>query len=385
MSGLRAAEFFAGIGLVRRALEQAGIRVVYANDIDPVKAAIYRANFGREDFVLADIAQVSARSLPRFHIATASFPCTDVSLAGNRAGLDGSQSGTFWRFTEILDTLGSARRPLAVLLENVAGFGTSKSGDDLDAAIRRLNELGYVCDVLQLNAKRWVPQSRPRVFVIGTRARPSDVGTWDPSELRPAWIRAFVEKHPHLTMIPNALELPAVESLHLSDVVERMNANHERWWTRERIQSFVASLSPKQQQRLDGLMNTRGLVWRTAYRRTRAGKPVWEVRSDELSGCLRTPRGGSSRQAIVEAGNRELRIRWMTVREYAALMGAADHVFDVVTENQAIFGFGDAVCVPAVAWLARAALAPLIRSQLRSPNAAAVESRQLTMPELGAA
>ena len=62
---------------------------------------------------------------------------------------------------------------------------------------------------------------------------------------------------------------------------------------------------------------------------------MWEIRSDDIAGCLRTARGGSSRQALVEAGHGELRVRWMTPREYARLQGAPEHFdYSAVTESR---------------------------------------------------
>ena len=81
---LRTAEFFAGIGLVRLALERAGFSVVFAHDVDPVKRAMYAANFGSADFILGDIRDLSGGDVPSVELATASFPCTDLSLAGGR-------------------------------------------------------------------------------------------------------------------------------------------------------------------------------------------------------------------------------------------------------------------------------------------------------------
>lgn len=83
-----------------------------------------------------------------------------------------------------------------------------------------------------------------------------------------------------------------------------------------------------------------------------------------MSGCLRATRGGSSKQAVVLAGNDGLRVRWMTAREYARLQGADSFVLpDAISENQALFGFGDAVCVPVVEWIARNYLEPLLQEQ----------------------
>lgn len=109
----------------------------------------------------------------------------------------------------------------------------------------------------------------------------------------------------------------------------------------------------------------------TAYRRTRQGKAVWEIRGDNIAGCLRTARGGSSKQAVVDTTTGKLRIRWMTAREYARLQGAPDFSLEGVSEVQAIFGFGDAVCVPAVGWIAQNYLAPLLSGDLTAELAVA--------------
>ena len=72
----------------------------------------------------------------------------------------------FWEFARVLKEMGK-RRPSVIMLENVPGFATSQGGRDLRDAIARLNELGYTCDVLAVNASHFVPQSRLRMFIIG--------------------------------------------------------------------------------------------------------------------------------------------------------------------------------------------------------------------------
>lgn len=137
-------EFFAGIGLARAGLEQAGFSVAWANDYEAKKHQLYRSQYGSDtDYHVGDIADINGSHLPTDSaIAWASSPCTDLSLAGNRDGLGGRQSGTFWHFMRILEEMGDSRPPVAVL-ENVTGLASSHSGDDLTAAIRAFNSLGY--------------------------------------------------------------------------------------------------------------------------------------------------------------------------------------------------------------------------------------------------
>jgi DNA (cytosine-5)-methyltransferase 1 len=90
----------------------------------------------------------------------------------------------------------------------------------------------------------------------------------------------------------------------------------------------------------------------------RNGKSMAELRTDGIAGCLRTPRGGSGRQILLAAGKGRFTVRLLTPRECARLMGADDFVLKVPL-NQALFGFGDAVCVPVVAWIGRNYLTPI--------------------------
>ena len=355
---LRAAEFFAGIGLVRCGLEQAGINVVWANDIAPAKRAVYSANFDDSHYLLGDIRDLGGGSMPLVDLAAASFPCVDLSLAGHRRGLSGEQSGLFYEFTRILREM-RERAPSVVMVENVASFISSRGGQDLRAAVQDLNSLGYVCDLLVMDARWFTPQSRPRLFIVATHGRVAPDRAGSSCSTRPARLASFVRSNRDLRL--QELPLPPLrctESV-LGEVVERLENRDARWWDEERHSRFMGSLAPLHAERLRLLRDGTSLTWRTAYRRTRAGAAVWEVRSDDVAGCLRTARGGSSRQAVVEAGGGEVRVRWMTPREYARLQGAPeDFDFSAVTEAQALYGFGDAVCVPLIAWLARHALVP---------------------------
>ena len=364
---LRTAEFFAGIGLVRAGLEPAGFEIVWANDFEPAKKEMYEGNFGTDhDFALGDVAEIEGSHLPAdLDFAWASFPCTDLSLAGDRRGLAGKQSGTFFHFTRILAELG-AKKPRVIALENVNGLATSHGGDDMAALVRELNGLGYSVDVLALDGRRFVPQSRPRIFIVGSMDVPAE-DTEDVSTLRPEWLQGVFQDETLVTHRAALPDPPAMLAVGLSDVVEVMGPRDSRWWEAERKKKFLQSLSAVQRERLAAMKASELVTYRTAYRRTRAGVPVWEIRADEVSGCLRTARGGSSKQAVVMAGQGRIAVRWMTPVEYARLMGAPNYHLEGLRDSQILFGFGDAVVVPAVQWVAERYLAPLIRGELSHP------------------
>ncbi|MFT4187528.1 MAG: DNA (cytosine-5-)-methyltransferase [Aeromicrobium sp.] len=355
----RVAEFFAGIGLARLGLDAAGLDVAWANDFDPQKTLLYTHQHGGDHYVEQDIATVGGDDLPDVELAWSSFPCTDLSLAGNRRGLNnGSQSSTFWHFTRVLEEMGE-RRPPVVALENVVGFATSHGGDDLAQAITELNRLGYSVDVLALDARRFVPQSRPRIFLVAALAAPADTADTG-SELRPDWLQTPFGD-PSLRTHRAALPAPPPP---LTEGFGTLADRRGDWWDDDRTAAFVDSLSPLQAARLAQLQSARSISYRTAYRRTRQGRARWEVRADDIAGCLRTARGGSSKQAVVRTGRGRTRVRWMSAGEYARLMGAGDFDLTPARDSQALFGFGDAVCVPVVSWLAEHYLLPLLRGEL---------------------
>lgn len=352
------AEFFAGIGLLRLGLEQAGWKSAFANDIDPKKFEMYWDNFqdAAEQYLLGDVHDVHPQEVPQVALATASFPCTDLSLAGYRKGLSGLQSGSFWGFAKLLHRMDGQRPPL-VLLENVPGLLTSHGGRDFAAIIRALNELNYACDAFVLDAVNFVPQSRERLFVVAMFDAP---GTSDVSarlqrrseRLRWSKLTNFMTERVDLGWRVLEIPEPPRQTPELRSLIERLPKTSERWWTQERVDYLLSQMWPRHRRRVDDLAKRGSVTYATAYRRVRASKSMAEVRFDGIAGCLRTPKGGSSRQILLAMGRNRIRARFLTPIEYARLMGAPEYPISV-GDNQAYFGFGDAVCVPAIEWIGR--------------------------------
>ncbi|MDE0403852.1 MAG: DNA (cytosine-5-)-methyltransferase [Nitrospira sp.] len=315
-----AAEFFAGMGLMRAGLQHCGIETVFANDIDSNKAALYRENWGNSELVVRDIRSLSGDDIPTVNLATASFPCVDLSLAGNRAGLHGStRSSVIFDFCRILKEM-RYRAPSTILIENVPGFLTANRGKDFEKVNGYLQRLDYQVAYGCVNASAFLPQSRNRVFILGSREA-----------------------------MPVLIEPPSPrDDLCLATVAKKDDGE---WWPPSRLGAFLSSLSPAQADRVKTYQRCDRIRYFGAYRRTRDGRAVWEVRADEKAGALRTTRGGSARQAILRAGQGKLSVRWMNVGEYARLQGADEFRFNSVSVQQALFALGDAVCVPVIEWI----------------------------------
>ena len=357
-------EFFAGIGLMHQGLQTAGWQCVYANDLDPHKETLYRSHFGDVDYWhLEDVwnteavAQRIEASVDTAALATASFPCTDMSLAGRMEGFAGAESSAFFGFARVLERLGQ-RKPPVVLLENVAGLLTSRQGDDFRACTQRLAELGYWLDCWRLDARHFVPQSRPRLFIAGYLTPPTDAlasRPWQPDELRPERLLKAVE----LTELATGWRLrtlpePPQRSNLLEDVIDQ--DDEQAWWDEPQVQRHVAMMSDDHRHRVEQWQDAAMPRVATAFRRIRKKVQRTEVRFDGLAGCLRTPKGGSARQIVLSMGHGRLRMRWMSPREYARLQGAGDYDWGEARDSRVLFGFGDAVCVPAIRWIAEHAL-----------------------------
>ncbi|MBN1911440.1 MAG: DNA (cytosine-5-)-methyltransferase [Pirellulales bacterium] len=362
MSRPECAEFFAGIGLVRLALERQGWRVVLANDIDPKKAEMYRHNWPEDDHLLVgDIHAIEADEVPSCELFTASFPCNDLSIAGRWEGLHGKESSSFWGLMRIIRDMGE-RRPQNVLLENVVGFLMSHGGRDFEKALLALNDLDYTVDAVILNAVHWTPQSRPRLFVLARRNEAQERQTFAlATDSRPKALIDFINMHPNIQWDLRKVPPLPLPSARLSDIVENLPDDDPHWWNQKRSDYFMNQMSARHRAQASEMIAGRSYSYATAFRRVRHGKSMAELRTDGIAGCLRTPRGGSGRQILLKAGKGRYQVRLLTARECARLQGVPDDYVINVPLNQALFGFGDAVCVPAVEWLAKKLLIHSIR------------------------
>ncbi len=380
LQGRTVAEFFAGIGLMRLGLEKAGWKVVFANDISEQKRAMYEFHFKdtKGHFLLGDIHKLDGNSIPSVALATASFPCNDLSLAGMRLGLSGRQSSAYWGFIKLLEGMRNRRPPL-VLLENVAGFLTSHNGQDFRSALVALNRLGYIVDPFMIDATHFVPQSRVRLFVLASFQNGQEFyGVKKPrgfyeSELRTKKLADFIFLNPDILW--NIRDLPTLPNRKagLTGIIEDLPDNSFYWWDRPRVEYLINQMSDKHKQQLIHMKFKRGWSYGTIFRRVRKLGSMAELRNDGIAGCLRTPRGGSGRQILLVAGYDQVKARLLTPRECARLQGADEFLINA-SLNNALFGFGDAVCVPVIEWIALNYLNPLWKELLaikkkRNPRA----------------
>ncbi len=369
-------EFFAGGGMARVGLGP-DWSCLFANDMDAKKAAAYRVNFGEDDLVEGDIASLTGDDLPgTADLAWASFPCQDLSLAGLGGGLEGARSGTvfaFWRL--IRDLADEGRAPRLIALENVCGALTSRGGGDFARLCQAFVEAGYGFGALVIDARRFTPQSRPRLFLVGARddLEPPATLVGDTPEAMfhpPALTRAVTGLPVELRQAHRwwRLEPPRGRGPSLADILDLDDAALARSRLgASRTARLIALMSETQRRRLATLQAQGGRHVGAVFRRTRRGpdgiaRQRAEARFDGLAGCLRTPGGGSSRQLLLEVEGPRIDARRLTPRETARLMGLPDSYRLPAREADALHLTGDGVAAPVVAHLARGLFEPLLEA-----------------------
>ena len=367
-------DFFAGGGMAGFGLGS-DWNCLFANDIDPKKAASYRKNHhGGEELLLKDVAKVSLDELPGSpDLVWASFPCQDLSLAGNGAGLAGKRSGMFKPFWKLMRALhAEGRGPKIIALENVYGAITSNGGRDFATLAAAFSGLGYRFGAVVVDAVHFLPQSRPRFFMIGVRGDLSipeghetdgPCATWHPP--------ALIEGCNLLSTAAAArwrwwrLPTPPSRNSNLASLIED-DPSSVTWHSPAETQKLLDMMTDRNRDKVNAAMRAEERVVGTIYKRTRKDadgikRQRAEVRFDQIAGCLRTPAGGSSRQTIMVVDGDTVRSRLLSTREAASLMGLPETYVLPERYNDAYKLAGDGVAVPVVRHLAEALFEPILK------------------------
>ena len=359
-------EFFAGGGMARAGLGDRW-ECLFANDFDPKKAETYIRNWGKTAYRFGDVAELITDELPgHAELAWASFPCQDLSLAGSRAGLQGKRSGTFWPFWHLIEQLKEQQRaPRIVVLENVYGALRSHGGRDFQAIAEALTRTGYRFGALIIDAIHFLPQSRPRLFIVSVSeevllpeqiVRSDPDLAWHPSALVDAKEKLLTpEARKWIWWNPGSLPL---RTLDFSDIIEDPPIGVQ-WHTPDVTARLLSMMSPTNRAKVTMASASGKQMIGGVYKRTRQGQQRAEVRFD-VAGCLRTPTGGSSRQTILAVQGHHLRSRLLSPREAARLMGLPDTYQLPDNYNDAYHLAGDGLAVPVVRFLADRILEPLL-------------------------
>lgn len=275
------------------------------------------------------------------------------------------------------DLKNEQRHPRIIVLENVYGALTNRGGDDFAALCSALMEIGYSFGAVVIDAVNFIPQSRTRLFIVAVRSDLKIPATLLGDGPHPLWHpKALLNAGQKLSREASEqwlwwnLPEPPPRKFNFIDIVED-EPQGVAWKNDNETRRLLDMMSDINRKKVAQAQSTGQRMVGGVYRRTRNGVQRAEVRFDDVSGCLRTPSGGSSRQLLLIVEGEKIRSRLTSPREAARLMGLEDTYILPDNYNAAYHLAGDGVVVPVVTHLAKNLFLPILRANQKKQEQAA--------------
>lgn len=161
LKDLNYVDLFAGIGGFRLALESFGAKCVFTSEWDKYAQQVYENNYGEKPH--GDITKVNEVDIPNHDLLCGGFPCQAFSVSGKQKGFKDTRGTLFFDIARIL----KHHSPRFVILENVKNILKHNNGQTLSTILKTLDDLNYdVFYELLRGSNFGVPQHRERVFFV---------------------------------------------------------------------------------------------------------------------------------------------------------------------------------------------------------------------------
>lgn len=170
MKKLKMASLFAGIGGIDLGFKYAGVKSIWANEIDSYCAETFSANHKDIKLVVGDICNIKGKEIPKVDILAGGFPCQPFSIAGYRKGFEDDRGNMFFQIIRLLKEMEeNSNKPRIIFLENVKNLKMHDKGNTFTVIKETLERYGYEVEDKVLNTCEYgnLPQNRERIFIIG--------------------------------------------------------------------------------------------------------------------------------------------------------------------------------------------------------------------------
>ena len=162
---MKVVSLFSGAGGLDLGLKQAGLDIVWANDIYHDAVETYKKNIG-DHIILEDISKISSDSIPNCDVVVGGFPCQGFSQANMKRKSDDPRNKLYLEMIRVIRD----KRPKYFIAENVRGILSLDKGKVIEQIVYDFNELDYEIKYSLLNCADYgVPQKRMRVIILGVR------------------------------------------------------------------------------------------------------------------------------------------------------------------------------------------------------------------------
>lgn len=163
---MKIASFFSGCGGLDLGFEQAGFKIVWANDFNKSIEKTYRVNHPSTNLIIQDIRNFAENEIPDCDGFIGGPPCQSWSVGGKQLGLNDERGKLFLEYIKIINW----KKPKFFVIENVEGLILEKHMNTFLGFLKNLRDCGYIIHYEMLNAADFsIPQDRKRVFVVGLR------------------------------------------------------------------------------------------------------------------------------------------------------------------------------------------------------------------------
>jgi DNA (cytosine-5)-methyltransferase 1 len=167
---MKVGSLFTGVGGLDLGFENQGFSISWVCDKEKTCRKILSKRFPSAK-IYDDVCTIDPTEVSPVDVVVGGFPCQDLSVAGERKGLEGERSGLFYEFIRIVRDM--PKRPSFVVVENVPGMLTSNNGKDFGIV---LSEMVKQCSPKSIAWRTLdsrffgVPHRRERVFVVADLA-----------------------------------------------------------------------------------------------------------------------------------------------------------------------------------------------------------------------
>lgn len=157
--------FVGGFDFLGREYPKTGFKIIWANEISPAACKTYRKNLG--DYIVEGDISEEIENLPKeADVIIGGFPCQDISINGKMLGINGKRSSLYTYIVEAVKKV----HPKAFVVENVGGLLLKKNSESFEKIMDDFGSLGYNVSCHLYHAEDYgVPQTRERVFIVGTQ------------------------------------------------------------------------------------------------------------------------------------------------------------------------------------------------------------------------
>ena len=170
---MKATGLFAGIGGIEFGLHQSGIDAYLLSEIMPEAQSVLKNRYPKAKFS-SDVTTL--QKIGGVDILAGGFPCQDLSIAGNKVGIEGERSGLVREFFRLIEGA-KTKKPKFILIENVANIISLNKGEALKLITEEIHKLGYNWAYRLVDPRSLgIPQRRPRfIFVASNVIHPKNI------------------------------------------------------------------------------------------------------------------------------------------------------------------------------------------------------------------